>query len=72
MEKEKMLERRVGRLEKRLDEAEARGRALEKVIERVIGEASRRAFEFAVQQYGWQELREKHEKAVEAALRKNS
>lgn len=69
MDKMKKLERAVARLESRLEKAEAHGRALEKVVKAVIGEASKNAFEFAVKQYGWQELHEKHERAVREALR---
>ena len=69
MNESKKLARRVERLEKRLDAAEAHVNALEKVIKSVIGEASKSAFEFAVKQYGWQELHEKHQRAVADALR---
>lgn len=70
MDETKKLKRQVERLEKRLDQAEARARALEKVVKNVIGEASKNAFEFAVKQYGWQELHEKHQRAVDEALRR--
>ena len=52
----KYLRRKVDRLEKRLDETEAHTRALEKVVKRIIGDVGQAAFEFAVKQYGWQEL----------------
>lgn len=69
MNETKKLKRQVERLEKRLDQAEAHARALEKVVKSVIGEASKSAFEFAVKQYEWQELHEKHQRAVDDALR---
>ncbi len=55
------IERRLERLEKRLLKAEAHSMALEKVVESVIGEASKRAFEFAVKQYEWQQMNERHQ-----------
>ena len=69
MEETKRLSRKVERLEKRLDRAEARQRALERVVKNIVGEATAKAFEFAVEQYGWQELHEKHQRAVEDALK---
>ena len=47
MDETKKLKRQVERLEKRLDQAEARARALEKVVKNVIGEASKNAQECA-------------------------
>ena len=58
------LRRKVERLEKRLDRVEANSRALERVVKHVIGDASQRAFEFAVEQYGWHELHEMNERAM--------
>ena len=57
------------RLEKRLDRAEAHGRALERVVKHIVGDASKRAFEFAVEQYGWHELHEMNERAMREAFR---
>ena len=69
MNENKKLKRRIERLEKRLEAAEVHGRALEKVIKSVICDASKSAFEFAVKQYRWQELHEKHQRAVEEAIK---
>jgi len=69
MEELKLLKRKVERLEKRLDRAEAHGRALERVVKHVVGDASQRAFEFAVEQYGWHELHEMNERAIREAFR---
>lgn len=55
------IERRLERLEKQLLKVAAHSRALEKVVESVIGEASKRAFEFAVKQYEWQQMNERHQ-----------
>lgn len=64
MEELNKIRRKVERLAKRLDRAEAHGRALERVVKHVIGDASQRAFEFAVEQYGWHELHEMNERAM--------
>ena len=64
MDQTKRMERKIARLERRLDAAEAHGRALERVVRNVIGEAASKAFEFAVQQYGWHELHEMNEQAL--------
>jgi len=64
MEEVKLLKRKIERLEKRLDRAEAHGRALERVVKHVIGDASQKAFEFAVEQYGWHELHDMNERAM--------
>ena len=69
MEELKLLKRKVERLEKRLDRAEAKARALERVVKNVIGDASQRAFEFAVEQYGWHELHEMNERAIRKAFK---
>lgn len=69
MEAMKLLERKIERLEKRLDQAEAKGRALERVVKHVIGDASQKAFEFAVEQYGWHELHEMNERAIRKAFK---
>ena len=68
MDELKLLRRKVERLEKRLGRAEAQARALERVIKHVIGDASQRAFEFAVEQYGWHELHEMNERAMREAI----
>ncbi len=68
MEALNQMKRKVERLEKRLDRAEAKARALERVVKHVIGDASQRAFEFAVEQYGWHELHEMNERAMREAL----
>lgn len=70
MDKVKYLERKVERLEKRLEECAAHGRALERVVKNVIGDATKSAFEFAVKQYGWQELHDLHQKTVEEERRR--
>jgi len=64
-----LLKRKIDKLERRLSRAEARTRALERVVKNVVGEASARAFEFAVEQYGWHELHEMNERAMRDALR---
>ena len=69
MEALNQMKRKVERLEKRLDQAEAKGRALERVVKHVIGDASQRAFEFAVEQYGWHELHEMNERAMREAFK---
>lgn len=69
MEALNLMRRKVERLEKRLGRAEAHGRALERVIKHVIGDASQRAFEFAVEQYGWHELHEMNERAISEAFK---
>lgn len=69
MEALNLMKRKVERLEKRLDRAEARSRALERVVKNIVGDASRRAFEFAVEQYGWHELHEMNERAISKAFR---
>ena len=69
MEELKLLKRKIERLEKRLDRAEAHGRALERVVKHIVGDASKRAFEFAVEQYGWHELHEMNERAMREAFR---
>lgn len=63
MEELKLLKRKVEWLEKRLDRAEAHGRALERVVKHIVGDASQRAFEFAVEQY------EMNERAMREAFR---
>lgn len=68
MEALNQMKRKVERLEKRLDRAEAKARALERVVKHVIGDASQRAFEFAVEQYGWHELHEMNERAMREAF----
>ena len=65
----KRMERKLGRLEKRLEECEAHGRALEKVLKNVICDATEHAFKFAVKQYGWQELHDRHQEAMEEEWR---
>lgn len=62
------MKRKVERMEKRLDRVEAQARALERVVKHVIGDASQRAFEFAVEQYGWHELHEMNERAMREAF----
>ena len=69
MEALNLMKRKVERLEKRLDRAEARSRALERVVKNIVGDASRRAFEFAVEQYGWHELHEMNERAISEAFK---
>lgn len=69
MEDVKQLERRISRLEKRINEVKAHARALEKVVKNVIGDATKSAFEFAVSQYGWQELHEMNERVVREDLK---
>lgn len=68
MEELKKMKRQVERLGKRLDRVEANARALERVVKHVIGDASQRAFEFAVEQYGWHELHEMNERAIRETL----
>lgn len=69
MEALNQMRRKVERLEKRLDRAEAHGRALERVVKHVIGDASQKAFEFAVEQYGWHELHDLNERAMREAFK---
>lgn len=69
MEELNKMRRKVERLEKRLDRAEAKARALERVVKHVIGDASQRAFEFAVEQYGWHELHEMNERTMREAFK---